>query len=145
MVLELVKFNNTANYKHLLLRGIPGVFTEEHIDEKSLPEGYFKYSLWGSEPGRIDRVFAEPIAEKYRTGEFITKTPLHFRVGHSMPVGGDDLNFTGIPFDMEAFFGSKESIDLQINKAEEKRDNMAGEKPDRSHNRSTSHEEDQFL
>lgn len=62
-----------------------------------------------------------------------------------MPVGGDDLNFTGMPFDMESFFGKKESIQLQINKAEEKRDNMAGEKPERQQGRSTSHEEEQFL
>lgn len=48
--MEQVKFNDTDRYKHLILRGHPGVFTEEHIDDKSLPEGYFKYSLWGSEP-----------------------------------------------------------------------------------------------
>lgn len=143
--MEQVKFNDTDRYKHLILRGHPGVFTEEHIDDKSLPEGYFKYSLWGSEPGRIDTVFISPIAEKYRAGEFITKTPFPLRVGHSMPVGGDDLNFTGTPFDMESFFGSKESIQLQINKAEEKRNDMLGEKPERQHNRSTTHEEEQFL
>lgn len=143
--MEQIKFNDTDNYKHLVLRGVPGVFTEEHIDDKSLPEGYFKYSLWGSEPGRIDGVFIDSIAEKYHTGEFITKTPLSLRVGHSMPVGGDDLKFTGMPFDMESFFGSKESIQLQINKAEERRNDMLGEKSERQQSRSTSHEEEQFL
>ena len=145
IALEQIKFNDTDSYKHLVIRGHAGVFTEEHIDERSLPEGYHKYNLWGSEPGRIDAVLSDPIAEKYRTGEFITKTPLPLRVGHSMPVGGDDLNFTGMPFEMEAFFGKKESINLQINKAEEKRDNMAGEEPERKKSRSTSHEEEQFL
>lgn len=143
--MEQIKFNDTDHYKHLILLGYPGVFTEEHIDGRTLPEGYHKYSLWGSEPGRIDAVFNSPIAEKYHTGEFITKTPLPLRVDHSMPVGGDDLNFTGMPFDMESFFGKKESIQLQINKAEEKRDNMTGEKPERQQGRSTSHEEEQFL
>lgn len=94
--MEQVKFNDTDRYKHLILRGHPGVFTEEHIDDKSLPEGYY-------------------------------------------------LNFTGMPFDMESFFGSRESIQLQINKAEEKRNDMLGEKPERQHNRSTTHEEEQFL
>lgn len=46
---------------------------------------------------------------------------------------------------MESFFGKKESIDLQINKAEEKRDDMVGEKPERQHSRSTAHKEEQFL
>lgn len=144
-ILEHIKFNDTDNYKHLVIRGFSGVYTEEHIDEKSLPEGYRRYSLWGSETGRFDAVIAGPIAEEHRTGEFITKTPLPLRVGHSMPVGGDDIQFTGMPFDMEAFFGRKESIDLQINKAEEKRNDMAGEKPERQKIRSTSHEEEQFL
>lgn len=140
-----IKFNDTDSYQHMVVRGVPGVYTTEHIDEKSLPEGYRSYSLWGSEPGRFDAVFAGPIAEEHRAGEFITKTPLPLRVGHSMPVGGDDIQFTGMPFDMESFFGRKESIDLQINKAEEKRNDMAGEKPERQNNRSTSHEEEQFL
>ena len=143
--MEHIKFNDTDSYQYVVIRGVSGVYTTEHIDDKSLPEGYQSYNLWGSGPGRIDAVFVDPIAEKYRTGVFITKTPLSLRVGHSMPVGGDDIQFTGTSFDMEAFFGKKESIDLQINKAEEKRDDMAGEKPERQHSHSTSHEEDQFL
>lgn len=143
--MDRMKFNDTDSYEHLVICGVSGVYTTDHIDEKSLPEGYQRYSLWGSEPGRIDAVFAGPIAEEHRAGEFITKTPLPLRVGHSMPVGGEDLKFTGMPFDMEAFFGRKESIDLQINKAQEKRNDMAGEKPERQNDRSPSHEEQEFL
>lgn len=143
--MDHIKFNDTNSYRHMSVRGISGVYTTEYIDDKSLPEGYWIYYLWGSEPGRINAVFAEPIAEKYCSGVFITKTPFSLRVGHSMPVGGDEIQFTGTPFDMESFFGKKESIDLQINKAEEKRDDMVGEKPERQHSRSTTHKEEQFL
>lgn len=138
-----VKFNDTDNYEYMFIRGIPGVYTEEHIDEKTLPDGFYKYSLWGSAPEKIEAVFHCPIAEDHRVGEFISKLPLSVRAGQSMPLGREDVIHTDQQFDMEGFFGMKDSIDLQINKAEGKRENMAGVGPERSHGH--SHDEDILL
>lgn len=85
--MDFVKSNDTDNYEYLFIRGVFGVYALEHIDEKMLRDGFYKYNLWGSEPGTIEAVFNCPIAEDHRIGEFILKLPLSVRVGQSISLG----------------------------------------------------------
>ena len=40
-----IKFNSTSDYQHMDVLGVDGVFTNLRIDEKTLPDGFYKYSL----------------------------------------------------------------------------------------------------
>ena len=119
--MEAITFNDTSNYQHLEIFGVPGVFTPALINKDTLPKGFHAYTIWGQEPGCFDAVCKDPCDESHRTGDFITKKELHLKDGIQSTIEAEDLEYTGQEFSMEDYFGVKESIDLQIENADKKR------------------------
>jgi len=128
--MDLVAFNGTSDYQHLRILGIAGVFTAAQIDTKTLPEGYFVYTVLGNTAGSFDAISNKESDMQQKAGFFITKTELSLAPASQTPLHPTDIEHSSQIFSMEDYFGVKESIDLQISQAELKRRMQSGEELD---------------
>lgn len=115
-----IRFNDTSDYQHIEVLGNEGVFTPLRIERESLPEGFHKYSLREGEEALISQVASEVLVN--HAGDFITKEPLELGADGAKSLCEEDWGFTGEPFQFEAYFDHKLSIDCQIAEAEAKRE-----------------------
>ena len=119
-----VKYNDVDTYRYLTVLGITGAYIEEHIQVKSLPDGFFHYELQKSKDRTI---LFSAIGNKIRfgyCGDFITKEELKLPEKDVQSLSITDWAFTDTAFEFESFFGMKLSINKQIQNAETKRDTM---------------------
>lgn len=119
VLLEAIKYNDTANYEYLNVLNVEGVFTSLRISRDSLPEGFHKYSLREGDTGWFSEISSGILLN--HAGDFITKEPIDFGNKNSLPLSEKDYSFSDKQFDFESFFGQKLSINCQIERAEEKR------------------------
>lgn len=138
--MDPVKFNSTANYQYMTVLGKEGVFTPEYIDPKTLPAGFYTYSLVPGEDTAF-KAICETAGENH-AGSLVTKGPLPLRKNIGLfkkkatSLDEDDWSFSDKDFDFESYFGCKLSIDAQICIAEAKRDQQV--EASRGKNRSKS-------
>lgn len=125
-----IKFNETSDYQTMEVLGVEGVFTNLRIDEKTLPEGFFKYSLRSGDDGLIGEVCQNVMVD--HAGDFITKKQLDLGPDISKVLGPDEWGFTDEPFEFESYFGYKLSLDCQIDNANVKKEaQMGGNAPEK--------------
>ena len=122
-----IKFNDTSDYQSMEILGVEGVFTNLRIDEKTLPEGFYKYSLREGEEEFIGQINTHVGVN--HAGDFITKKPVDLGPDGSRDLGPDDWGFTGQSVNFEKYFGVKYSIDCQISQAEAKRTEQLSRDP----------------
>ena len=119
-----IKFNDTSDYQYLEVLGAEGVFTPLRIQRDTLPEGFHKYSFREGDVSFIAQIEKEVMVN--HAGDYITKKPMDLGLEGVRQLGEDDWSFTDQPFDFEAFFGVKRSLDCQIADANAKRDAQTG-------------------
>lgn len=119
-----IKFNETADYEKMDILGVEGVFTSIRIDENSLPEGFYKYSLREGGDEFIGEISKNIMVN--HAGDFITKEQIDLGPDRCRRLESDDWGFNDEPFDFEAYFGCKLSLDCQINKANAKKEAQMG-------------------
>lgn len=123
-----IKFNETSDYQRMEVLGIDGVFTNLRIDENTLPEGFYKYSLRHGDDGDFCSI-SKNITVNH-AGDFITKNPIPQVEKEECDIGLDDWGFTedeyDKEFDFESYFGYKLSLDCQIDNANAKKEAQMG-------------------
>jgi len=119
--MPLISFNDTADYQHICILGTDGVFTAASIDLKTLPEGFYPYRVSGNSPGCIDYIQTPDCVAFEHVGYFVSKTELSLQADKPTPLSKSAVIHKDQPFSIEDYFGVKESIDLQIALADEKR------------------------
>lgn len=124
--MEPIKFNDTSDYCHLNVLGVVGVFTESFIDAKTLPEGFYKYSLHGTNKEAFDHISCSMTHN--HVGDFICKEPLEFGSTQTKPLALNDWAYESKVFDFKEYFGCHLSIDCQIRNADEKKSMQTGSK-----------------
>lgn len=141
-----VKFNDTAEYLHTEIFGIAGVYSTQNIDSTSLPSGYSLYYLQPDGEDPFGKICKKAPGENV-SGVFITQEKLSLGLFGSKQIGADDVTFPDRTFNMESFFGTKESIDLQIAQAEQRRDAQSGmsQSKDKSVTHTHTHDDEEFL
>ncbi len=122
--MEPIKFNATSDYQYMNINDIEGVFTNLRIDEKSLPEGYYKYSLREGGDEFIGEISKNVMVN--HAGDFITKQEVDLGPDRCKVLEPDDWGFTDKDFEFEAFFGCKLSLDCQIDIANAKKEAQLG-------------------
>lgn len=113
-----VKYNDVDKYKYLTVLGITGVYIDERVNENTLPEGFLHYEL---EKSRDRAVPFSAVGKMFRRGyggDFITKEELPIPMKGKVSLTDKDFSFPEIEFQFEPFFGTKLSIDKQIENAE---------------------------
>lgn len=97
-----IKFYLNNDYQAMEVLGVKGVFSNLRVENESLPEGFYKYSL--REAGKEYFSSVERSVLVNHSGDFICKEEL--------PLGDDgykdlvgDYSFTGEPVDLDEFFG----------------------------------------
>lgn len=144
--MDPVKFNDTADYQHMQVFGIDGVYATQNIDSGSLPDGYSLYYILLSDEGSLDKISKKAPGEAEH-GVFITKEKLSLGVFGSKSLTAEDVILSDREFQMEAFFSTKESIDLQIAQADQKREAQSSKS--KSKDKSVAHaqpyNDEQFL
>lgn len=119
-----IKFNETSDYECMDVLGVEGVFTSLRIDEASLPEGFYKYSLREGEKEFVAEICKNVMVN--HAGDFITKQEFDLGPDRCKALEPDDWGFTDEFFDFESYFGCKLSLDCQINKANAKKEAQMG-------------------
>lgn len=144
--MDPVKFNDTADYQHMQVFGIDGVYSTQNIDSTSLPDGFSLYYMLLSDEGSLDKVSKKARGDAEH-GVFITKEKLSLGMFGSKSLGAEDVTLFDREFQMESFFGIKESIDLQIAQASKKREaqNSNVQSKDKSVDHAQSYNDEQFL
>lgn len=128
--MDSISFNDTLDYKHMRILGREGVFTQANIDLHSLPKDYHPYRILGDKPGAFTAISANDPDSMTKTGLFITKTALTLDTASLKPLQASDIVHLDRVFSMEDYFGVKESIDLQIALADNKRRQQSSNEPD---------------
>ena len=137
--MESIKFNSTANYQYVAVLGKEGVYTPENIEAKSLPSGFYKYSLLSNDLSTFGSVTFGDTA--HADGSLITKESLGLRKDETRALGEEDWEVKDKPFDFESHFGKKLGIDAQIEQAEEKREKLVEAKRSKNRNKHRNHED----
>lgn len=122
-----VKFNDTNEYQFMNIFGVEGVLSERRIERSTLPEGFYKYSLSKGGEEYIGAISNELSAN--HAADFITKEPISLGSSGTKALNTQDWSFVDKDFDFESYFGSKLSIDLKIELAIAKRDELMGLAP----------------
>ena len=118
---ELIKYNDTADYRSMVIREIQGAFTKQQIDPDSLPDGFQAFALIGDD--FFHRI--APAPHRRASATFICKEGEHLLRGRGK-LGMDDCRFSEEQtFDFSDFFGHNLSIDCMIRLAEEKRQQLS--------------------
>ena len=132
--MSAIKFNETADYQHIRVQGIAGVYTPSRIQNNTLPAGFYPYSFLPADAPVLADAAAQDIPNN--AGSLITKEKLSLEnIASSDRI---DWSFEDRPFDFEAYFGCKLAFDTQVELAEAKRDAQAAEKKQTKH-RDNSH------
>ena len=106
------KYFLISDYQSMELLGVKGLFTTLRVDQKSLPEGFYKYSLREGEDDFLSSVNKN--VWHNHMGDFICKKELDMNGQDECDIFGD-YSFTEEKVDLNAFFG--EDINLKIAQA----------------------------
>lgn len=122
--MKSIKFNETSDYQMMEVLDVEGVFTNLRIDEQTLPEGFYKYSLREGEEEFIAAI--EKNVAVNHAGDFITKQEIDLGPEGYKDLKPDDWGFTDKDFEFETYFGCKLSLDCQIDNANAKKEAQMG-------------------
>lgn len=115
-----IHYNETSDYQYARILGVEGVYTPLRIQRDSLPEGFYKYSLRDGEVSYFGSISKSVLAD--HAGDFITKEAVKAAEHKEIDLSESDWSFEDKDFEFESFFGTKLSIDTQIQLAEAKRE-----------------------
>lgn len=106
------KYFLVTDYQTMELLGVNGLFTNFRVDRKSLPEGFYKYSLREGQEDIFSSVKNDVFAN--HMGDFICKQELDLNGQDEFDLFGD-YDFTGEEVNLDEFFG----VDIKLKVAEE--------------------------
>ena len=120
--MDPIRYNDTPDYQYASVFETKGVFTSSYIQEESLPDGFYKYSLRTDPFGVLDALCKD--ADQNHAGDFITKEPVDLGPTSVRLIRDGDWKLEDKEFQFEEYFGTKLSIDTQISLAAEKREQL---------------------
>ena len=141
---QLVRCNDTLEYNHATCLSISGVFTVKQIDSGTVLPGFYTYYLTTNKEGVLSGVYS---AQKFNkkdsvAGTFISNAPIPDIDKSLFSHGRKDCDLELHPekvFDFEAFFGTKPSLDCQIEDAYRRRDAQIKEAKERKKYKTMEH------
>lgn len=97
-----VKYFLNTDYEPMELLGVQGLFSNLRVENDSLPEGFYKYSIREGEDDFLSSV--EKSVTVNHSGDFICKTPLDLGPDGYKSLEGD-YSFLLEDFNLDEFFG----------------------------------------